>query len=133
MVVPMAAVLLGFLLLVVLMEGEPGAPNGDGSGDPFLDLVRPGVLRISLLRLVLLVQCVGSGCDGAELGELLHVLVMLLLLPVIAAGRHLHLGWLGLRCLAVVVTAHEVVRHEFSGGLFLRPSEIKTGGWWLRN
>lgn len=52
----MAAVLLGFLLLVVLVEGESGAADGDGGGDPFLHLVRPRVLRVLLRLLLLMLQ-----------------------------------------------------------------------------
>ena len=37
-------------------------------------------------------QCIRSGGDGAELGELLHVLVMLLLLPAVASGGRLGFG-----------------------------------------
>jgi hypothetical protein len=39
-----SAVLLGVLLLVVFVEGEAGAANGDGGGDAFLDLVGVRVL-----------------------------------------------------------------------------------------
>ena len=72
----MAAVLLGVFLLVVLMEGETSTAHGDSGGDLLLDPVRPGILWV-LLRLMLLVQRVCSGGNGAELGELFHVLVVL--------------------------------------------------------
>jgi hypothetical protein len=80
------AMLLSFLLLVMLVDGEADAAGGDGGGDLLLHPVRPRILRF-LLRLVLLVHGVCSGGDGAELGKLLHVLVVLLLLAVVAAGR----------------------------------------------
>ena len=92
----MVALILGVFLLVVLMEGETGATNGDRGCDLLLDPVRPGILRV-LLRLVLLVQRVCSGCDGAELGELLHVLVVLLLLAVLLAAG---LGFAGVAAAA---------------------------------
>ena len=106
MVVAVAAVLLGVLLLVVLVEGEACAADGDGGGDALLDLVGVRMVGV-LLGLVLLVHGVRSRCDGAELGELLRVLVVLLLLaPVGDLGRRLAGGG-GL----AVVLAQEVVRH----------------------
>lgn len=104
---PVAAVLLGVLLLVVLVEGEAGAADGDGGGDAFLDLVRVRVLGV-LLGLVLLVHGVRSRCDGAELGELLPVLVVLLLLAPVGDLGRLRLGLAGG---GLVVLAQEVVRH----------------------
>jgi hypothetical protein len=52
-VVGMTGMLLGLFLLVVLVDGEPRAADGDRGGDLLLDLVRPCVLRV-LPRLVLL-------------------------------------------------------------------------------
>lgn len=107
MVVLVPGVLLGFFLLVVLVDGEARAAGGDGGGDLLLDPVRAGVLGV-LLGLVLLVHGVRSRCDGAELGELLPVLVVLLLLAPVGDLGRLRLGLAGG---GLVVLAQEVVRH----------------------
>ena len=106
MAVAVAAVLLGVLLLVVLVEGKAGAADGDGGGDTFLDLVGVPVVGV-LLGLVLLVHGVRSRCDGAQLGELLHVLVVLLLLAPVDGGD---LGG-RIRGFSLLVVAEEVMRH----------------------
>ena len=104
--VAVAVLLLGVLLLVVLVEGEACAADGDGGDDALLDLVGVPVVGV-LLGLVLLVHGVRSRCDGAELGELLHVLVVLLLLAPVGDLGRLAAAAAGL----VVVLAQEVVRH----------------------
>ena len=97
--VVVVSVLLGLFPLMVLVDGEPRTAGGDGGCDLFLDPVRPCVLGI-LFGLVLLVHGVCSRGGGAELGQLLHVLVVLLLLAPIAGGM------LGLVLLVVVVVTH---------------------------
>ena len=97
--VAVVSVLLGLFPLMVLVDGEPRTARGDGGCDLFLDPVRPCVLGI-LFGLVLLVHGVCSRGGGAELGQLLHVLVVLLLLAPIAGGM------LGLVLLVVVVVTH---------------------------
>ena len=99
--VVVVSVLLGLFPLMVLVDGEPRTARGDGGCDLFLDPVRPCVLGI-LFGLVLLVHGVCSRGGGAELGQLLHVLVVLLLLaPIAGAG-----GLLGLVLLVVLVVTH---------------------------
>ena len=108
--VGMTSVLPGLFLLVVLVDGESRAASSDCGGDLLLDLVRPCVLRV-LPRLVLLVPCVCSGGDGAELGQLLHVLVMLLLLAVLLAGG---LG-LATAAAAAVAAHHQLAFRALNG------------------
>jgi hypothetical protein len=69
--------LLRFFLLVVLVEGEPGAANGDGCGHLLLHRVRPSVLRV-LLRLVLLVLHVSRPVPNVKKLELTVYMLVLL-------------------------------------------------------
>ena len=129
--------LLGVLLLVVLVEGEPsGAHGGDGS-HLLLDPVAVLVLRV-LLGLVLLMlqshrntsmhtrsraescidqainkevgfcshQSICAGSNGAELAELLHVLVVLLLLLVVDLAGALLLLALVEQVVVVLLLSH---------------------------
>jgi len=118
MVVP--PVLLGLFLLVVLVDGEARAGGGDGGGDLLLHPVRARVVGV-LVGLVFLVHGVGPRGGGTELGELLHVLVVLhlLLAPPVVAG-----GGLGLLVLDVVVVAHRIISYCIATSWLVRDTVV---------